>query len=66
MKCFYRQCKGRIHTSYPPNELCTNAHHFCYYHYQCLIKCTKLEIQLFYKNCAMEVNTKSSNLDESK
>jgi len=65
MKCYYPQCKGRIYKTYPPNELCSSTHHFCYYHYQQLIASTKEEIrQIYSKNCAIIVSTKSSNDDE--
>ena len=66
MKCFHPSCKGKIYKTYLPNELCEQEQHFCYSHYQKLIRCTKLEIQQFYKNCAMVVNTKSSNLEDLK
>ena len=67
MKCSYLDCKGRIYTTYPPNELCSCTHHFCYYHYQILMGCTKEDLRKFYiKNCAMVVNTKSSKEEDIK
>jgi hypothetical protein len=66
MKCFKPLCKGKIYKTFPPNELCIYEQHFCYSHYQTLIKCTKLEIQEYYKNCAMVDNTKSSNIEDVK
>jgi hypothetical protein len=65
MKCYY-SCKGKIYKTYPPNELCSSTHHFCYYHYQVLLASTKEEIrQIYIKNCTMVVNTKSSKEEES-
>lgn len=66
MKCYYLHCKGRIYKTFPPNELCSSTHHFCYYHYQVLIESTKEEIQKIYsKNSTILVTTKSSNEEEA-
>ena len=66
MKCYYLHCKGKKYKTFPPNELSSSTHHFCYYHYQVLMMSTKQEIQHIYtKNCTMVVSTKSSKEEEA-